>query len=116
MRFALSLFAALVPMTASAACPGQNQLEMNQCAQAEYQQADAQLNAIWGPAKAYYDGFGAGAVLLDAQRKWISFRDAACQAEIAPYAGGSIQPLLYSKCMTRLTWARVTDLRALLSN
>jgi uncharacterized protein YecT (DUF1311 family) len=95
---------------AQAACPGQTQLEMNDCAAAEYQASDAALNAAWGSAKAFMDGIGQGAVLLDAQRKWIAFRDAACAAEAAPYAGGSIQPLVYYSCATRLTRARTQDL------
>ena len=102
--------------TAQAACPGQTQFEMNQCADATYQQADAALNAVWPQAKARMDALGAGADLLDAQRKWISFRDAACSAEIAPYAGGTIQPLIWSSCLTRLTLQRTDDLRSFLMN
>ncbi|MEP6020839.1 MAG: lysozyme inhibitor LprI family protein [Paracoccaceae bacterium] len=101
-------------ITASAACPGNTQLELNECAAAEFQQADAQLNAVWPQVKGYMDSIGQGAVLLDAQRKWIPFRDAACTAEIAPYAGGSIQPLIWYSCLTRLTQTRTFDLQELM--
>jgi uncharacterized protein YecT (DUF1311 family) len=110
MRFVSSLMALITAGAAQAACPGQTQLEMNECAVADYQTADAALNAAWSPAKSFMDGIGQGAVLLDAQRKWIAFRDAACAAEAAPYAGGSIQPLIYYGCATRLTRARTQDL------
>ncbi len=110
MRFASSLVLSLLAGTAGAACPGQTQQEMNACAQAEFQQADAALNAAWGPAKSFMDGIGQGDALLDAQRKWIAFRDAACTAEIAPYSGGSIQPLIWYSCLARLTRTRTQDL------
>ena len=110
MRFECSLLLALTAGAAGAACPGQTQLEMNECAEAEFQQADTALNAAWGPAKSFMDGLGQGEVLLDAQRKWIAFRDAACSAEIAPYSGGSIRPLIWYSCLSRLTRVRTQDL------
>ena len=110
MRFALSLGLFLLAGAASAACPGQSQLEMNICAADEFQRADAALNAAWGAAKAFADGAGVGAQLLDAQRKWIAFRDAACQAEADLFTGGSIRPLVWNTCLTRLTQRRTEDL------
>lgn len=107
---ALALALAFAASAAAAACPGQSQLEMNQCAEADFQQADAALNAAWGPAKSFMDGLGQGDTLLDAQRKWLAFRDAACTAELAPYAGGSIQPLVWFSCLARLTRSRTQDL------
>ncbi len=112
---AVMALALLGPGAAWAACPGQTQLELNECAAAEYKRADAALNAAWGPATAFMDGIGQGAVLLDAQRKWIAFRDAACAAETAPYEGGSILPLIHWTCMSRLTSQRTEDLLLLSS-
>ena len=100
-------------IAASAACPGNTQLELNECAAAEFQQADEQLNAVWPQAKGFMDSIGQGAVLLDAQRKWIPFRDAHCKAVAAQYAGGSIVPLIANRCMTELTETRTAQLRAL---
>jgi uncharacterized protein YecT (DUF1311 family) len=85
-------------------------MELNQCAATEYGRADAALNAAWGPTKAFADGIGVGAQLLDAQRKWIAFRDAACLAEADQFAGGSIRPLVWYSCLTRLTQRRTEDL------
>ncbi|THH36261.1 DUF1311 domain-containing protein [Aliishimia ponticola] len=84
---------------------------MNECAAAEYQRADAELNALWSYAKPSADQMGVGAQLLDAQRKWIAYRDAACTAEAEMFRGGSIQPLVWFQCMTRLTAQRSGDLR-----
>ena len=113
MRFVFSVVLCVWGAAAQAACPGQSQLEMNECAAAEYQQADRQLNAAWPIAKAYMDNLGAGDLLLDAQRKWLAFRDAACSAEIAPFAGGTIQPLVWYSCLTRVTRTRTDELQAL---
>ncbi len=98
---------------ALAACPGETQMEMNQCAADGYAAADAELNHAWGVAKRYMDGFGAGDALLDAQRKWISYRDAACMAEAAQHEGGSIQPLIWFTCLETLTERRTADLLGL---
>ncbi len=115
---AVALVADPAPAVAQArGCPPDaTQLELNDCAAAAFQEADDELNAVWRSAKAAMDGYGAGALLLDAQRKWIAFRDAACRAEIEVYAGGSIQPLVWSNCLTRLTRQRSFDLRQVLPN
>ncbi|WP_081536135.1 lysozyme inhibitor LprI family protein [Rhodovulum sp. P5] len=91
------------------------QAEMNQCAASAYTAADAELNAVWPGAKQAMDQMGAGALLLDAQRKWIAFRDAACAAERAPFEGGSIAPLIHYDCLKRLTERRTEDLRLLMN-
>ena len=110
MRFTLSLVGLVTASAVQAACPGQTQLEMNECSAEAFVQADDELNTVWTQAKSFMDGIGQGPALLDAQRKWLAFRDAACAAEIAPYDGGSIQPLILNTCLTRLTQARVRDL------
>ncbi|OWU68731.1 hypothetical protein ATO3_23585 [Marinibacterium profundimaris] len=108
---AIAALALCLPAMAQAACPGDTQVEMNECAAAEYKAADAELNAAWKPAKAFFDEAGHGEDLLKAQRAWIAFRDANCQAEAAPYTTGSIQPLVFSSCMERLTRQRTEDLK-----
>ena len=115
-QFSAALSLLVWASAGNAACPGRTQLEMNECAAATFQSADAELNAIWPAAKGRADALGSGAILLDAQRKWIAFRDAACSAEMAPYQGGSIQPLIWYSCLTRLTQARIQDLRIVAGN
>ena len=113
MRFWPSVALIVAGGAAQAACPGQSQLEMNNCAAARYAQADAQLNAVWPGVKAYMDSLGAGVVLLDAQRKWLAYRDATCTSEIAPFGGGSIQPLVWYTCLERVTRVRTGELQQL---
>lgn len=111
----LAVLAAPLPAVAQADCSAATQqVEMNACAATAYSQADDALNAVYKQAAAAAKGQGddGPALLLAAQRAWIAYRDAACAAEVAPYAGGSIQPLVQAQCLERLTRARSEDLRA----
>jgi len=115
VRAALTLALAVFPLAAGAQAPNcanpVTQADMNQCSYAAWLAADAELNRLWGIAKPRADAGGYGRALLDAQRAWIAYRDAACAAEAAPYAGGSIQPLIVNSCFERLTLRRNEDLR-----
>ncbi len=82
------------------------QLDMNECAALDYERADAALNAAWGPSMAFAKKLGQGDALRKVQRQWLAYRDAACRLHMSPYDGGSIQPLIYSTCLTDLTRAR----------
>lgn len=84
----------------------QTQLLMNMCAARDYEQADAALNAAWGPARSYARQIGQGDALLKAQRAWLTYRDAACEVQASPYEGGSIQPLIRFSCLSELTAER----------
>jgi uncharacterized protein YecT (DUF1311 family) len=95
------------------------QQDLNWCAEQDWQAADADLNAAYRAAKAALESWdtelspdlqGGAAALLDAQRAWVTFRDAACTAEGFPMRGGSAEPLLVYGCMSRLTAQRATDL------
>lgn len=120
MKGALALLMALWAAPAPAQkldCSNQvTQADMNQCGYIDYQQADDALNDAYGWAVAQardmesYGQPGAEAALRSAQRAWITFRDLACEAEGLQAEGGSMQPMLISGCLTRLTWARHDDL------
>ncbi|EFL88677.1 lysozyme inhibitor LprI family protein [Ahrensia sp. R2A130] len=96
-------------------------VEMKFCAAKELDRADADLNAAWKQAMAgarrddadwLPQGLPARADLLrDAQRKWITYRDAACDAQATMAYGGTLQPLLGTLCLTKLTEQRTADLR-----
>ena len=105
------------------------QQEMNICAAAEYREADARLNAQWKITSAkmkerdasfeeyggseFDDRPGWFASLLEAQRAWLTFRDAHCRMDGYTARGGSLEPLLVSSCKTALTEARTEQLRSL---
>lgn len=127
MRFLFSspAFAGGVFLLAAPAV-GQTQAQMNASAGAAYQRADAAMNAQWKRTYAYMKGrdaqdrsrakFGYAAATLASQRAWIAFRDAQCKIESAEAAGGSLQPLVRSQCLARLTGERTTQLRKLMWN
>ncbi len=97
------------------------QFEMNVCAAERFRAADRELNAAWGMAahvaKDRDAEFGSPdepsyfAILLEAQRAWLLFRDAHCKVEADRYRGGSIRPLIYSSCKEGLTRQRTQQLR-----
>ena len=107
----------------------QAQQEMNFCAEQDFDRADVQLNAVYRRAIAdaqradrdfaSYTVSGAGAnqdpgeeaTLREAQRAWVSFRDAQCRMESFEARGGSMQPMLDAGCRATLTRARTAELR-----
>ena len=101
-----------------------NQAEMNLCASTEFERADDELNALWprvidevrradielGPVA---DGRVSGeAKLREAQRAWITFRDAHCTMVGYEARGGSMEPMLYNGCRAQVTRDRVAQLRS----
>jgi uncharacterized protein YecT (DUF1311 family) len=81
-------------------------LEINFCAEQDYKAADARLNA------AYKAMLGRVAV-QDAQRKWLTFRDADCKEAVGrEWTGGTGMTLAIYSCMTEKTLARTKELEA----
>lgn len=124
MRHAI-LGALLLPLPALAqevdCANAMTQSAMNICAGQDYERADAALNAAYQAAIAaareadsYGDDLSYEDLLREAQRLWVPFRDAACEAE-APLqgsTGGSMAPMLHAYCLVRLTEDRTRDLEA----
>jgi uncharacterized protein YecT (DUF1311 family) len=104
-------------------CGGESQAEMNMCARADFERADAELNRVWGEMiaaaragdaeidRSWDRRAGSEEVLREAQRAWITFRDAHCTFEGYEARGGSMEPMLVSSCMARLTEDRTRQLR-----
>jgi uncharacterized protein YecT (DUF1311 family) len=124
MRLAAVVLLSVLPaMAAAQAVDCDNaltQADMNACAYQDWEQADAELNALWPKARAAMkrldsvlsdDLRGADAALLASQRAWIAFRDAQCRAEGFAMRGGSAEPMLVSGCLATLTRQRIEDLR-----
>ena len=101
----------------------QSQMDMNFCAEIDFERADADLNAAWREAIA-----GARAAdrdidrqsdqratdeakLREAQRAWLIFRDAQCTVEGYGERGGSMEPMVYNACRARITRERTAQLR-----
>jgi uncharacterized protein YecT (DUF1311 family) len=54
--------------------------------------------------------------LDDAEEKWLSYRDAHCDFATYLNRGGTIRPLLWAGEATRLTEARIAELRSWLKD
>jgi uncharacterized protein YecT (DUF1311 family) len=98
------------------------QQDLNQCAYADWEAADAKLNTAYRLAINMLEGWdadlpaeeqGGAEALREAQRAWITFRDKACEAEGYAMKGGSAEPLLVYGCMRLVTEERSAHLEAM---
>ena len=87
------------------------QTDMNSCAHQAYETVDAALNQTY---QALTEELSTPEqnLLTDAELAWIKYRDKTCELEAAPYEGGTIQPLVYSQCLSRMTENRTAELQA----
>jgi uncharacterized protein YecT (DUF1311 family) len=116
---AYKVLALLVLMLTSASaqdteksCDGTT-VEMSACEGAKYKKADAELNAVYQNALASASKYTQKDVanLRDAQRKWVIYRDAACEAEYGLWGNGTGAPLARVTCLLRVTKQRMADLK-----
>ena len=115
MRLAgLGFVAALIAFPAVAqevdCTTAEAQVELTYCAEQDWLAADADLNAAYGVARERMQGIdadlpaaerGASDYLRDAQRAWVTFRDATCAAEGYAMHGGSAEPMVIYGCRAR---------------
>lgn len=123
----LAAFLASAPLCAAEDIDCENaqtQMDMNICADKDYQQADKALNVAYKKAvaaaremddnvkdmgEAYV---GAVDALKRAQRAWIGYRDGQCEFAGFEARGGSMEPMLVSGCLADLTRKRTDELKA----
>ncbi|MBS0233508.1 MAG: DUF1311 domain-containing protein [Proteobacteria bacterium] len=96
-------------------------VEMNFCADKDYQAADKALNAAYATALKYirsrdlekpYDAKSFETALKNAQRAWVSYRDADCKDLVAQeWSGGTGTTSAILGCMTEKTMQRTKDLK-----
>lgn len=100
----------------------QTQTEMTQCAGADYDEADQELNAEYKKVRkllatrdndADEDGKGAVDALVASQRAWVAFRDANCELTGFQARGGTMEPMLISSCMADMSRKRTEELQSL---
>lgn len=93
---------------------GQSTAGMVQCAGAELEVQDRALNAAYRDLISDMNA-RQKANLLKAQRAWIAFRDADCQARYDP-DWGTISTINANMCMLRRTVERTIELEAFIEN
>ena len=107
----------------------QTQADLNETAERADQAADAAMNAQYGRTMAamrradalpsdrlpglHRTGPSRANALLQAQRAWLGFRNAQCNAEGAAFAGGSAHGAAVSGCLATLTRERTRQLAAM---
>jgi uncharacterized protein YecT (DUF1311 family) len=108
---------------ASAACDNESSnVEYIGCLSKLAEEQDKTLNQLFGQVKALteeYDKVGTSApkitpAIRQAQRAWITFRDAQCEAEYDMAQGGTAGGGYNANCLCTLTYHRNEDLRRFL--
>lgn len=87
------------------------QAEMNTCADQDYKTADAELNQAYQSIRSQQSKSGKQA-LEGAEAAWISFRDLDCAFAGSQFEGGSVEPMIYSGCLSERTKARLKELQS----
>jgi uncharacterized protein YecT (DUF1311 family) len=85
------------------------QQTMTWCAQQDYQTADAALNQVYGQLRATLSTDDRTR-LQQAERAWISFRDADCAAAAPVASGQDSLAMVTTQCETTATVARTKQL------
>ncbi len=93
-----------------------SQQAMSICADQAFKAADKELNTTYRQVtERLKDSPDTAALLVKAQRAWITFRDTQCAFLTSAAAEGSIYPMLVAQCRSEITQARTKDLTALLA-
>jgi uncharacterized protein YecT (DUF1311 family) len=125
--FAAFLFTAVSPATAQepavADCSeALSTVEMNNCAGAELEKADTELNRVYAKALTAVPGLATDETPFDAksweaslrasQRAWVAFRDAECEEHVAKFWGGGTGATVdVLGCKTEKTEQRTKELK-----
>ncbi len=93
-------------------------VETNVCLAKVEKAVDSRLNDTYQLAlKRLHDSTENVSNLRDTERKWLVYREAACNAESKLFKGGTIAPQTFSFCVVKLTKRRIADIKeAYLSN
>ena len=115
-RFSLSLLALMGLSSGALASHAKldsqeamTQIAMNQCAAEAYKSEDALLNQNYKALRAKLNSKEKHE-LKQVQLTWLKYRDQQCAFESARYEGGSIYPLIMSRCLHGLTKQRIAVL------
>jgi len=107
----LLLFSLVTAGSAAAQCKDTvSTKDMQDCADAEYKKADADLNSVYQATLKKLKPEDA-ALLKKAERAWVAYRDAHCDAQYHLFAGGSIAAVSLTQCRTALTAARAKEIK-----
>jgi uncharacterized protein YecT (DUF1311 family) len=87
--------------------------EMAHCAGEERERQDKALNLVYRQLTAKLDP-NRKSILVAAERAWVTFRDAQCEAEASGEAGGTLANVIRQDCLLRQTYDRVLTIKDML--
>ncbi len=118
MRLLLVTLILATPLLAGVARAGDcanasDQATLDECAGKDFDAADKKLNEAYKQiVERLKDNAGSKKLLVDAQRAWVSFRDAECAFQGGPAeTAGSVRPMVVANCQAGLTNLRLKDLQ-----
>jgi uncharacterized protein YecT (DUF1311 family) len=114
-RVVLGIFSALalwplVTVRAQDCSHSPNQREWNICAGNKAAHSERRLIRLLAEISSRVDSARL-AQLHSVQEKWNAFRDSDCHWQADAFPGGSIQPAVFSQCVSALTEARIADMK-----
>jgi len=91
------------------------QMDMNGCAQANADAADAALNGFYKKLMSQQGDAASKDQLKDIERAWIAYKNKECSFEVGPQAdGGSIWPMDMANCEERMSAARAAEIQSMI--
>jgi uncharacterized protein YecT (DUF1311 family) len=106
----LSLLFLALPTFLRAQCEKkETTVDLVDCWNAELKKADTELNRVYQAALKKQQPPDA-VKLRQAQRTWIGYRDAHCDAVSSLYKGGTIEPMILAHCKFTLTQQRTKEI------
>jgi uncharacterized protein YecT (DUF1311 family) len=85
--------------------------DSGQCLVGVKNDVDAELDDTYQKALRRWDQPRHGSKLQEAERQWLSYRDANCEAEKATYDRGTMGPNAWALCRIRLTRQRIEEIK-----
>ncbi len=88
----------------------ETQLQINACAQQDFEAASAAYSASYRQLSQSV-GNKQRQLLRQVQTEWMQYRTKACEFEQSAVAGGSAAPMVFSQCQARMTRERTAELQ-----
>jgi uncharacterized protein YecT (DUF1311 family) len=89
-------------------------VDITNCMFKAWKTADADLNRVYVQSRKRVEGADLQR-LIAAQRLWVQFRDANCNAAYGLYGGGSAGPMVRAACLEKDTRERIEELKVMYS-
>lgn len=109
----MSIITAALLLAAGNPCDGSTTRDVEQCLAADLDRADAELNRYYAAATkrlTEQQDTAALAKLRTAERAWIAYRDAECDAVYQSWGQGTIRGAMILGCRIDLTKARTATI------